>query len=84
MTQYVYEVGIEGMMCGMCEAHINDKIRSSFKVKSVKSSRFKKKTIIISLEPLDEEKIKEVIKETGYHYIDLKSSTREKKSLFKK
>jgi copper chaperone CopZ len=26
-------IGIDGMMCGMCESHINDVIRREFKVK---------------------------------------------------
>ena len=26
---------IDGMMCGMCEAHMNDLIRKNFKVKKV-------------------------------------------------
>ena len=26
-------LGIEGMMCGMCESHINNAIRNNFKVK---------------------------------------------------
>lgn len=30
---------IDGMMCGMCEAHMNDLIRKNFKVKKVTSSR---------------------------------------------
>lgn len=29
-------VKIDGMMCGMCEAHINDAIRRNFNVKKVK------------------------------------------------
>lgn len=28
-------VGIDGMMCGMCESHVNDVIRKSFDVKKV-------------------------------------------------
>ena len=31
-------VGIDGMQCGMCEAHVNDMIRAAFPVK--KSERF--------------------------------------------
>ncbi len=31
-------IKIEGMMCGMCEAHINDAIRAAFPVKEVSSS----------------------------------------------
>ena len=29
---------IDGMMCGMCESHMNDLIRKNFKVKKVTSS----------------------------------------------
>ena len=28
-------VQVDGMMCGMCESHINDAIRSHFQVKKV-------------------------------------------------
>ena len=41
-------VDIEGMMCGMCEAHINDVVNSNFQVKKVKSSHSKGKTEIIT------------------------------------
>ncbi len=30
---------INGMMCGMCESHINDVIRKTFPVKKVSSSQ---------------------------------------------
>lgn len=43
-------VGIDGMMCGMCESHVNDVIRKSFDVKKVSSSHSKKRTEIISEE----------------------------------
>ena len=32
---------IDGMMCGMCESHVNDVIRKNFNVKKVNSSRAK-------------------------------------------
>ena len=59
-------LGIEGMMCGMCESHINNAIRNNFKVKKVSSSKNKGQTEIISEELLDKNKLKEVIEETGY------------------
>ena len=62
-------VKIEGMMCGMCEAHINDAIRNSFDIKKVKSSHRKGQTIITSSESIDKDKLKEVIDKTGYHFI---------------
>lgn len=52
---------IDGMMCGMCESHINDAIRNSFDVKKVNSSHTKGETVIVSKEALDEDKIKSVI-----------------------
>lgn len=57
---------IDGMMCGMCESHINDAIRQHFSVKKVKSSKRKGETVIVSEEPLDPEALKRVIGETGY------------------
>ena len=38
---------IEGMMCGMCEAHINDLIRREFKVKKVSSSHINGEAVVI-------------------------------------
>ena len=57
---------IDGMMCPMCESHINEAIRNNFSVKSVKSSHKTGITQIVSEEPLDEERVRAVIKETGY------------------
>ena len=77
---------IDGMMCGMCESHINDTVRSACKVKSVKSSHSKGTTEIISESPLDETALKEAIGKTGYKVIDVKSEPYEKKrvSLFRR
>lgn len=57
---------IEGMMCSMCESHVNDAIRNNFAVKSVKSSHKTGLTQIESEIPLNEEKLRSVIKESGY------------------
>ena len=43
---------IDGMMCGMCESHMNDVIRKNFKVKKVTSSARDGETVIISEEPM--------------------------------
>ena len=56
---------IDGMMCGMCESHVNDAIRQAFKVKKVNSSHSKGECEIISEEPLDEAKLQEVMEPTG-------------------
>ena len=54
-------VAIDGMMCGMCEAHMNEAIRGAFKVKKVESSHTKNQTVIISEAALDEAKLTELI-----------------------
>ena len=67
MTGVVKTVlGIEGMACSMCEANINEAIRRNFDVKKVKSNRRKRICVIESDKPLDPERIRAVIAETGY------------------
>ena len=66
-----YTLKIDGMMCGMCESHMNDAIRNNFDVKSVKSSHSKKTTVIEANAPLDEAKLKEVVDDTGYEFLGM-------------
>lgn len=70
---------IEGMMCGMCESHINDAIRRAFSVKKVISSFHQGKTEIISEFTLDQTRLKEVIAQTGYTLLDIRSEPYQKK-----
>lgn len=76
---------IDGMMCNMCESHVNDAVRREFDVKKVSSSHKNGTTEIISEAALDEAKLKSVIEETGYKVLSSESQTYEKKgfSLFK-
>lgn len=73
---------IDGMMCGMCESHMNDAVRNAFKVKKVTSSHSKGETVIISDEAIDENKISEIIDKTGYKLLSVSSEPYEKKGLF--
>ncbi|MBQ9360196.1 MAG: heavy-metal-associated domain-containing protein [Lachnospiraceae bacterium] len=73
---------IDGMMCGMCETHINEALRKSVTAKKVKSSHKKGETVIISEDNLDEQVLREAIKNTGYNLTDMKSEPYEKKGLF--
>ena len=41
---------VNGMMCGMCEAHMNDLVRKNFQVKKVTSSVKDGETVVISEE----------------------------------
>lgn len=74
-------VKVDGMMCGMCESHINDAVRSHFQVKKVSSSHTKGQTVIQSQEPLDREQLRQVIDATGYKVLDVVSRPVEKRGL---
>lgn len=74
---------IDGMMCGMCESHINDCLRRNFNVKKVSSSHAKGETVIISETAPDEEMLKKVIAQTGYELKGIRSEPApEKTGLF--
>ena len=67
-------IGVDGMMCSMCEAHINEAVRKAVpEAKKITSNRGKKQTEIISEEPVDTEKIKAAIEATGYTYLGSES-----------
>ncbi len=72
-------VRIEGMMCGMCEAHINDAVRAAFPVKKVTSSRAKGETVILSDAPLDEEKLRRTVDAAGYTFVSAAEEAAERK-----
>ena len=59
-------VNVEGMMCPHCEAHVNEAIKAAFQAEDVVSSHEKKTTVFTSPEHVDEDKIREVIKNAGY------------------
>lgn len=74
---------IDGMMCNMCESHVNDGIRNKFKVEKVSSSHRTGETEIISKEPLDKEEVKRVVEENGYKVLSINEEPYEKKSFWK-
>lgn len=75
-------VAVDGMMCGMCESHINDVIRRNFKVKKVAADRSKGQAVIISDEAPDPELLKKAISDTGYTAGEIRTEPYEKKGLF--
>ena len=68
-------VSISGMICGMCEAHVNDAIRAAFPVKKVRSSRAKGETVILSEVPLDEKKLRQTIAGAGYIVLSISEAS---------
>ena len=77
-----YTVKIDGMMCGMCESHINDVIRKTVPdAKKVKSSHTKGTATFLA-EDIDETKLIQAIADTGYTAQELSSEEYKKKGLF--
>ena len=62
---------IDGMMCPMCESHVNDTVRQNFRIKEVRSSHSKGTTEIISEDMLDENTLRDTIGKTGYKVLDM-------------
>lgn len=75
-------INVEGMVCDMCAAHINDTIRKAFPVKKVISSHSKNQTIIVTEKNISEQELRQVIDATGYQLIEMHSEPYEKKRFF--
>lgn len=76
-------VKISGMMCGMCESHVNDTIRAKFPIKKVTASHSKGQAVILSEQALDETALRSAIAETGYEVTEISAKpAAEKKGLF--
>lgn len=73
---------INGMMCGMCEAHVNDAIRRAFAVKKVTSSHRTGETVILTKGDIPDEKLTEALAATGYTLEAIRREPYEKKSFF--
>ena len=77
---------IDGMMCGMCEAHINDAVRKALPgAKKLSSSHTRGETVFFTDEMPDEQTIRAAIAATGYELKGMRSEPWEKKGfhLFK-
>ncbi len=79
---YKTTVKIDGMMCGMCESHVNDAIRAKMSVKKVTSSHKKGETVIISENELSAEMIAAALDGSGYIVMRAICEPYEKKGLF--
>ena len=75
---------IEGMMCGMCEAHVCDAIRKAIpSAKKVAASRGKKEASFLTEEAVDADRLKAAVDATGYTCLGVESAPYEKKGWFR-
>ena len=76
-------VKIEGMSCGMCEAHICDTIWKVIpKAKKVVASRKSREASILTEEEIDSDALRKAIDATGYTFVSCESVPYEKRGLF--
>lgn len=74
---------IEGMMCGMCEAHICDALRRAVpSAEKVRASRAKKEASFLTRENVDTAALKAAVDATGYTCLDVETAPCEKKGFF--
>lgn len=59
-------LGVEGMMCPHCEAHVNEDIIAAFSVESVVSDHKTNTVTISAAEAIPEAALKKVIDDAGY------------------
>ena len=77
-----YTIGIDGMMCTMCEAHITETLRKSLGVQNIKASHSKGQATFTTETPISDEQIHAAIDPTGYTVTAVSSEPCEKKGLF--
>lgn len=74
---------VDGMMCGMCESHVNEAVCKAFpKAKKVTSSHSKGQTVILTEEDIPETALRAAMEPTGYQVLGYKEEPYQKKGLF--
>ena len=80
-----HTVKIEGMMCGMCEAHINDTIRKVFPdAKKVSASRKNGEAVFLTDNAVDYETLQEDVESIGYKLVSCSAAQYKKRGLLGK
>ena len=80
MKRFVFTV--EGMMCGMCEAHAQDAARKISGVLSAKASRAANSVTVTMEDFVSPDDISAAIAETGYDVKGYEKAPEEKKGFF--
>lgn len=75
-------VKIDGMMCGHCEAHMNETFQTKAEIKSVTSDHEKKESVVITEAALSDDAIKAIVAEAGYTFLGIEREAYEEKKGF--
>ncbi len=75
-------IHLDGMMCGMCEAHVCDAIRRGCQVKKVTASHARGQAVVWAEEPLDEAALRAALAPTGYRVLSVERTAEAPKRRF--
>ena len=81
---YKVTVKIDGMMCGMCEAHICDAIRKVYPdAKKIKASRTRGEAAFLAEDSPDFDELAKAIADTGSTFVSADAGPYEKRGFFR-
>ncbi len=72
---------INGMKCGMCEAHVNNLFRTKLNIKKIKSNHIKNETLIFTNLEISDDSLKNALENSGYTIESIKREDA-KKTIF--
>ena len=75
-------ITVEGMMCGMCEAHVAEALRKVPGVENAKADRNKKQATVTCGADVSDEALLKAIADPGYDASDVREAEPAKKGLF--
>ena len=79
------KIGVDGMMCAMCEAHVAGAVRDALGKQCVKATASRKSRCctVLTEEPVPEQVFRDALKPTGYEVTSFaQGEAREKKGFF--
>ncbi len=74
-------ITVDGMMCPMCEAHVNEAVRGVAGVKKVSSSHKSSQVRVVCSDDTDREALAASIEKLGYRVIGSIEKTYEKRGI---
>lgn len=75
-------ITVDGMMCSMCEAHVNDAVRNVAGVKKVTSSHRSGEVHAVCEESVDRDALISSVEKLGYRVVGSIEKTYEKRGFF--
>lgn len=64
------EVGIKGMMCGHCEAHVKKALEALEGVQEAVANKDDNKAVLTLNSPIAEADVKAAVEDAGYEFVD--------------